>query len=167
MKYIRNIFTNWHILIIGLAIGALITTGLYLLIKPEPAPVDSLEKSLLAWGGSISKGRYDDNPARYTKLDDTYVFPLSSKEASSSGWSENGQCVTGIGRYFSNPDLPNLLIYNKSDELIGVYLYSYDPMSNPWTKSDSLVIPTNLTLIDGDHWSVSLYFQNPSKACEL
>ena len=128
MKYIRNIFTNWHILIIGLAIGALITTGLYLLIKPEP---------------------------------------LSSKEASSSGWSENGQCVTGIGRYFSNPDLPNLLIYNKSDELIGVYLYSYDPMSNPWTKSDSLVIPTNLTLIDGDHWSVSLYFQNPSKACEL
>ena len=84
MKYIRNIFTNWHILIIGLAIGALITAGLYLLIKPEPAPVDSLEKSLLAWGGSISKGRYDDNPARYTKLDDTYVFPLSSKEASSS-----------------------------------------------------------------------------------
>ena len=166
-KTIRTIFTNWHILVIGLAIGAIITTGIYLLVKPEPAPVDSLEKSLLAWGGSIAKGRYDDNPARHTKLDDTYVFPISSKEASSSGWTENGQCVTGIGRYFSNPNLPNLLIYNESSELIGVYLYSYNPMANPWTKSDSLVIPQDITLINGEHWSVLLYFQNPSKACGL
>jgi len=166
-KTIRTIFTNWHILVIGLAIGAIITTGIYLLVKPEPAPVDSLEKSLLAWGGSIAKGRYDDNPARHTKLDDTYVFPISSKEASSSGWTENGKCITGIGRYFSNPNLPNLLIYNESDELIGVYLYSYNPMANPWTKSNSLVIPQDITLINGEHWSVLLYFQNPSKACGL
>ena len=167
MKYLSNIFSNWHILVIGLAIGAIITAGIYFLLKPEPEPVDSLEKSLLAWGGSIAKGRYDDNPARYTKLDDTYLFPLSSKEASSSGWTENGKCITGIGRYFSNPELPNLLIYNKSDELIGVYLYSYNPMANPWTKSNSLVIPPNLTLVNGEHCSVSLYFQNPTKACEL
>ena len=164
-KTISTIFTNWHILVIGLIIGALITTGVYLLVKPEPEPVDSLEKSLFAWGGSIAKGRYDDNPARHTKLDDTYVFPLSSKEASSSGWTENGHCVRGLGRYFSNPDMPNLLIYNESDELIGVYLYSYDPMANPWTKSQPLVIPQNITLVPNEHWSIPLYFQNPSTAC--
>ena len=77
--------------------------------EPEPEPVDSLEKALFAWGGAITKGRYDDNPARHTKLDDTYVVPLSSKEASSSGWTENGHCVRGLGRYFSNPDMPNEL----------------------------------------------------------
>ena len=162
---ISSIFANWHILVIGLIIGVLIATGIYFLVKPEPEPVDSLEKALFAWGGAITKGRYDDNPARHTKLDDTYVVPLSSKEASSSGWTENGHCVRGLGRYFSNPDMPNLLIYNSIDELIGVYLYSYDPMKNPWTKSQPLVIPQDITLVPNEHWAIQMCFQNPSKAC--
>ena len=93
------------------------------------------------------------------------MVPLSSKEASSSGWTENGHCVRGLGRYFSNPDMPNLLIYNSIDELIGVYLYSYDPMKNPWTKSQPLVIPQDITLVPNEHWAIQMCFQNPSKAC--
>ena len=162
---ISSIFANWQIIVISFIIGVLITTGIYFLVKPEPEPVNSLEKALFTWGDAIVNPHWMEGRKEMVTLVDSYDLPLSAKDAVTSGWTENGRCVEGLGRYFSNPDMPNLLIYNSIDELIGVYLYSYDPMTNPWTKSQPLVIPQNITLVPNEHWSIPLYFQNPSTAC--
>lgn len=152
--------------IAGIIIGALLAVGIFYLVKPEPEPVESLEQALFAWGGTQVKGRWDDQTVQ-NKLEDTHVFPLTATEANSSNWTAKGQCIEGIGRYFSHAEMPNLLVYNNLGDLIGIYLYSYEPMSNPWVKSQPLVIPSNITIIEGTHWSLPIYFQNPSNACGL
>ena len=60
-----------------------------------------------------------------------------------------------------------LLIPLYIGDLIGIYLYSYESMSNPWANSQPLVIPSNITVIQGSHWALPIYFQNPSNACRL
>ena len=152
--------------IAGIIIGALIAAGIFYLVKPEPEPVESLQQALFAWGGTQIKGRWDDQTVQ-NKLEDTHLFPLNVSEANSANWIENGQCVKGIGRYFSNDDMPNLLVYNNLGDLIGIYLYSHEPMSNPWVKSEPLVIPNNVTIIKDTHWALPLYLQNPANACGL
>ena len=150
----------------GIIIGALIGAGIYFLVKPEAENVDSLEQALFAWGGTQVKGRWDDATVQ-NKLEDTHVFPLTANEAKSSNWTENGKCIEGLGRYFSNPAMPNLLVYNSLGDLIGIYLYSYEPMLKPWIKSETLIIPNNITVIAGEHWALPLYLQNSSNACDL
>ena len=152
--------------IAGIIIGVLIAVGIFYLIKPDSEPVESLEQALFAWGGTQVKGRWDDQTVD-NKLEDTHVFPLTATDANSANWIENGQCVKGLGRYFSHAEMPNLLVYNNFGDLIGIYLYSYEPMSNPWVKSEPLIIPDGITIIQDAHWALLLYLQNPSNACGL
>ena len=99
-------------------------------------------------------------------------LPVTAAEAVAAGWKDPVLCDPGRGRYFQKDvlgeDLPYLLMYNNEDELIGVYLYlvSDDELPPPWKKWENLV-GGGAPIIDYEHWSLLVYFQDLNHACAV
>ena len=78
------------------------------------------------------------------------------------GWKDAGQCTAGLGRYFTKGEGENYaLMYNKADDLIGVYHFSSTELPYPFVKLPGVPEAGVAT----DHWGLYIYFVDPSNAC--
>ena len=99
-------------------------------------------------------------------------LPLTAAEAIAAGWIDPILCDPGRGRFFrkgpeSDPP-PYFLMYDSDGQLIGVYLFvvSESEMPPPWAMWDEL-IAGGLPIIDHEHWSLIVYFEDSTGACKL
>lgn len=99
----------------------------------------------------------------------TEELPLTTAEATATGWKDLMRCFNGRGRYFEKMDAqgqpgPNMLMYNSDDELIGVYIVSTVEMATPpWEHNENGLIGVNS--YEFPHWSLPVYFTDPTLAC--
>ena len=128
------------------------------------------DRVFLTSGGTVQAS---GNHARIGILDDQIAMevelPLSAAEAVAAGWKDPVYCSSGRGRYFQKDPAgegqPYVLMFSHDDELIGMYQYSRAEMPLPWRRQDQLLGGGGLTLIDFEHWSLIVYFQDPTLAC--
>ena len=96
-------------------------------------------------------------------------LPLAVSDAVADGWTDPIFCSSGRGRYFhkgpAGEGEPFFLMYNSDDQLIGMYLFSKSEMPTPWKRLDELKGGGGLTIIDFEHWSLVVFFQDPTRAC--
>jgi hypothetical protein len=98
---------------------------------------------------------------------DKLSIPLSTANATASGWIDPILCAAGRGRYFTKPDSTNLIIlYNNQENVMGFYISSDVEMPEPWKKIDALKGGGGLELIDKEHWGLYAFFNDSLKACE-
>ena len=77
------------------------------------------------------------------------------------------------GRFFHKEGEPYVLIYNKEDSLVGMYLYSEKEMpSPPWRffKARTIIVAFAAGVrkfpdLGFDRWALSVYFRTPSVPC--
>ena len=95
-------------------------------------------------------------------------LPLAAQDAVAAGWKDPFLCDSGRGRFFQKETAgqrePYFLMYSHTDHLIGVYLYSESEMPVPWAPIEELQ-GGGQTLLDFPHWSLLVYFRDPTKAC--
>ena len=137
--------------IVGLAIGFVVGILTPMFIGGNEPVVSVGDRIILA-----------GNP----KIDEISI-PLSTVNATESGWIDPILCAAGRGRYFTKPDSSNLIIlYNNQEDVMGIYISSDVEMSKPWKKIDSLKGGGGLELIDKEHWGLYAFFNDSLKACE-
>ena len=137
--------------IVGLAIGFVVGILIPMFIGGNEPVVSVGDRIILA-----------GNP----KIDEISI-PLSTVNATESGWIDPILCAAGRGRYFTKPDSSNLIIlYNNQEDVMGIYISSDVEMSKPWKKIDSLKGGGGLELIDKEHWGLYAFFNDSLKACE-
>lgn len=89
-------------------------------------------------------------------------IPLTAADTVTAGWNESGQCVPGLGRYFTRGEgEPFALMYSKADDLIGVYHFSLTELPSPFVERPG--IPE--VGISANHWGLFIYFVDPTHAC--
>ena len=95
-------------------------------------------------------------------------LPLAARDAVAAGWKDPFLCDSGRGRFFQKETGGQLesyfLMYSHLDELIGIYLYSESEMPLPWSPIEELQ-GGGQTLLDFPHWSLLVYFRDPTQAC--
>ena len=107
--------------------------------------------------------------------------PLTAPQAAAAGWTEPagaGKCITEQGRFFHKESEPYVLIYNRKESLIGMYLYSQKEMpSPPWrffeagatmfgaAGGHAGALSPRFPKLGFDHWGLSVYFKTPSGPC--
>ena len=137
--------------IVGLAIGFVVGILIPMFIGGNEPVISVGDRIILA-----------GNP----KIDEISI-PLSTVNATESGWIDPILCAAGRGRYFTKPDSSNLIIlYNNQEDVMGIYISSDVEMSKPWKKIDSLKGGGGLELIDKEHWGLYAFFNDSLKACE-
>ena len=93
--------------------------------------------------------------------------PLTGAEAVSAGWKDPVLCAPGRGKYFQregeeNPYFP---LFNRQDELIGLYLSSDTEMPLPWRKLDELRGVGASPVVDREHWGMYIFIKDSLTAC--
>ena len=98
-------------------------------------------------------------------------LPLTAAAAIAAGWQDPVLCDAGRGRTFkkdSLQDAPYLLIYDRDDELLGMYWFSMNEVTGaPWSKMTDLVV-AGRSVIEEEHWAMLVYFRDPTiRACSV
>ena len=127
------------------------------------------DRVFLTSGGSIQAAGDAGSPSFSIETAVETDLPGTAPHAIATGWKDPVYCATGRGRFFQKSPAgegePFFLLYNRADELIGLYLYSRSEMPPPWVRHDELLGGGGLKLIDFDHWSLLVYFQDSTLAC--
>jgi len=96
------------------------------------------------------------------------LLPLTAAAAVAAGWQDPVLCDQARGKFFQKDTpgegLPYFLMYDNSDELIGIYQFSLTEMPPPWVYFEELQ-GAGKTIIDFPHWSLLIYFVDPLQAC--
>ena len=91
------------------------------------------------------------------------ALPGTAIAALEAGWKDPILCEVGRGRYFQKDLMdgiePYILMFNNSDNLIGIYLFSEIEKPLPWRHTKEI------SAVDFEHWGLFVYFQDPAKAC--
>jgi len=91
--------------------------------------------------------------------------PLTGGAAVAAGWKDTAQCSAGQGRFFTKGAAgegePYVLLYNKSNDLIGIYHFSLSELPPPFTKKAGLTEAG----LSAEHWGLFVYFVDPTNAC--
>ena len=119
----------------------------------------------LATGGSLLQTG-GDKFAEYGLGEQTELgLPGTATAAVETGWKDPALCEVGRGRYFQKDSIdevePYILMFNNSDNLIGIYLFSEIEKPLPWRHTKEI------TAVDFEHWGLFVYFQDPAKACTV
>ena len=98
-------------------------------------------------------------------------LPLTAASAIAAGWTDPVLCDVGRGRTFKKEgaqDTPYLLIYDRDDELLGMYWFSMtEVVGAPWAKMTELVV-AGRPVIEEEHWAMLVYFNDPTiRACSV
>ena len=113
-------------------------------------------------GGDAPKTRSAEPGGRSAGVETTLELPLTTTSANTAGWNESGQCVAGLGRYFTKGEgEPFALMYNKTDILIGVYHFSLTELPSPFVERP-VVLEAGIST---NHWGLFIYFIDPTNAC--
>jgi len=91
-------------------------------------------------------------------------LPLTVAAAINNGWDINSNCDSDNGRFFNKPEIPYLLGYDSTDELLSIYLFSRKEMPAPWSWSinnDTKLYPS----IGYEHSKLIIHFKEPTNAC--
>ena len=96
---------------------------------------------------------------------DLVNLPLTAADAVAAGLKDPGKCSAGRGRYFSKGTAgegdPFVLLYNKADDLIGVYHFDFNETPPPFVKTAGLTEAG----VPSEHWGLFVYFVDPTNAC--
>ena len=126
---------------------------------------------ILDSGGSITRSGRDigaTGQGTAHREDVSEHLPLTAAEAVTAGWEDPILCSQGRGRYFrkvGGQEVPYFLMYNVTDDLIGIYQFSETQMPLPWRRWEELKASGDLTLL-GDHWGLLVFFRDPLEACK-
>jgi len=152
--------------VVGVAVGAVVS----FLIFAGGAAGTSGGQLFFATGGSSAAGPGSPGQAGKGGLETASVgLPGTAAQALADRWKEAPMCAAGLGRYFQQEGRDEtdsyLLMYNRDDQLIGVYLYSMAEMPAPWQRTDQLQGNGGMALLDFEHWGLFVYAQDPIGAC--
>ena len=163
-KLIQLIMVSIVTLVVGVAIGTLTSSS------GGDSEVEDLtstprEMVLLSSGEGL-KDRAEPGTAGFSQKialgeANDILLPITATVAITAGWIDSGQCIAGLGRYFKGDNLPFALIYNKADDLIGIYHFSSTELPSPFVKLPA--VPE--AGIDTDHWGLYEYFVDQDNAC--
>ena len=96
---------------------------------------------------------------------DLVNLPLTATDAVAVGWKDPGKCSAGRGRYFMKGNAgegePFVLMYNKTDDLIGIYHLDFNEALPPFMRMAKLTEAG----ISTEHWGLFVYFVDPTNAC--
>ena len=149
MHLLRQLWIKFSI--VGLTLGFVIGILIPIFIGGDSSVISVGDRIILA-----------GNPQT-----DKLSIPLSTANATASGWIDPILCAAGRGRYFTKPDSTNLIIlYNNQENVMGLYISSDVEMPEPWKKIDALKGGGGLELIDKEHWGLYAFFNDSLKACE-
>jgi hypothetical protein len=143
---------KWFWLGVGGLVMAVLGGVVAIQVKPE-STILSLGDQVMLADGAVNR--------------QPQAVPLTAAEATTEGWTQQGSCVEGKGRYFkkgTQGQIAYLLTFNADDELIGLYLFSKEELPSPWDPVEQLVA-AGATLLDFAHWSLPVYFLDPQTAC--
>lgn len=95
------------------------------------------------------------------------VQPLTGAEAVAAGWKDPILCSQGRGKYYQKiaQDVPYMLMYDSSDDLIGIYQFTTTEMPPPWELTD-VVYGGAGPVIEYEHWGLFIYFRDATRACD-
>ena len=155
------------LVIFGIVLGAV---AMFFVASIGSGPI-GVGPVILDSGGSITRSGRDigaTGQGTAHREDVSEHLPLTAAEAVTAGWEDPILCSQGRGRYFrkiGGQQVPYFLMYNVSDDLIGIYQFSETEMPLPWRRWEELEASGNLTLL-GDHWGLLVYFRDPLEACK-
>ena len=92
------------------------------------------------------------------------IQPLTLSEATNLRWEKEPICVPNVGYYSKGSDnnatpKPYSLIFDKDDEVIGIYMVSENEQQPPWQKMATRGPFKN------PHWGIHIFFTPPSTLC--
>ena len=92
------------------------------------------------------------------------IQPLTLSEATNLQWKKEPICVPNVGYYSKGSDnnatpKPYSLIFDKDDEVIGIYMVSENEQQPPWQKMATRGPFKN------PHWGIHIFFTPPSTLC--
>ena len=92
------------------------------------------------------------------------IQPLTLSEATKLRWKKEPMCVPNVGFYSNWSDdnsspKPYSLIFDKNDEVIGIYMVSENEQQTPWQKMATRGPFKN------PHWGIHIFFNPPSTLC--
>ena len=157
LKLLRNRwFQTAAFPLVGVVVGAVVS----FLVFSNGDTEDTLlgNQLIFATGGSS---------AASTAGSGNVHLPVSAAAAVAAGWNDPVLCTAGRGRFFTQDrpgeDEPYILMFDKGDQIVGVYLYSKAEMPQPFERADELSGGTKL--IDFEHWGLFVYTDDPTRAC--
>ena len=92
-------------------------------------------------------------------------MPLLVDQAANNNWERFVLCIAGRGEYLANADKPYLLNYSSAGELSSIYFISTVEQPEPWKYAEDLT-PNEMNLVDYEHWSFIIHFQDPLNFCK-
>ena len=93
------------------------------------------------------------------------TLPLLVDQAANNNWERFVLCIAGRGEYLANADKPYLLNYSSAGELSSIYFISTVEQPEPWKYAEDLT-PNEMNLVDYEHWSFIIHFQDPLNFCK-
>ena len=93
------------------------------------------------------------------------TLPLLVDQAANNNWERFVLCIAGRGEYLANADKPYLLNYSAAGELSSIYFISTVEQPEPWKYAEDLT-PNEMNLVDYEHWSFIIHFQDPLNFCK-
>ena len=92
------------------------------------------------------------------------IQPLTLSEATNLRWEKEPICVPNVGYYSKGSDnnstpKPYSLIFDKDDEVIGIYMVSENEQQPPWQKMETRGPFKN------PHWRIHIFLTPPSTLC--
>jgi len=97
--------------------------------------------------------------------------PITGEGAVAAGWEDPVLCAIGRGRYFTKGTATEegeqyVLMFNRQNELIGLYNFAFSEMPPPWKKMEEISGPGGVEVVPTDHWGLFTYFEDPTRACK-
>ena len=149
--------------VVGIALGLAIWATL---LTEESDAASVGDRALLTTGGrGLQPGQVVATVEEIFEVQ----LPLTAAAAVGAGWVDPVFCSPGRGRYFGREQAgvtePYFLMFDTSDQLIGMYMLSDTEMPAPWLRTELLQGSGAAPVVDQEHWGLYVYFQEPTRAC--
>ena len=132
------------------------------------SPKYPFQNILVTTGGSLRISGFDGFiiPVADEDKSNEYNLPITTKLASTDGWLKASQCIPDEGVYFTkNTETAMMLIFDSSDNIIGIYQPSNHQMPSPWVKTRGPKKADGTFIVDYEHYGIYVFLLDPTNAC--
>ena len=162
-----QILSNKKFISAGGAILLVLIVGVitFLFLSKPKYPFDTI---LVTTGGSLRISGFDGFiiPVAEEDKGKEYNLPTNTKVASQNGWYKISDCIDGEGIYYGNIEETSIkLIFDASENLIGIYQHSLQEMAEPWVITKGPQTNDKSFIIENEHYGSYIFLLNPAKAC--